>query len=242
MSKLTVVFYKDAMVKNKKYNKDDVFEFIRQQRKNAKIKNVTVQNRNGYNLYTLLVNKDIIEVACPTIHKEDNEQYERIMQRWYTNDKKRNLLYLKLAAVGAAAVIAGVKLAPHIAAAMDKTGEKIEETMDNAKFYLGNLDQIIAINELEKEVRAHAGYGEVDGYKQSIQDHEDSYFALEDSVIGYYDVAGMINEYCDVKGLGDSVAEAAEYKYSLLSRDNIKPAYEIDLLEIYKEEKMKTLK
>lgn len=242
MNKITVVLYKDyASIKNEKYDKETVFNSVRQQRHSAKVRNISVQNKEDWNIYTILCDNNIIKVVFPKMFEKENKEYESILQTWYKYTRKRNILYSKLCALGLVGVIAGVKLAPYAESVIDKASDVIEESLDNTKFYLTNMGEICDIKELEREIKAHTGYGEIDGYKQSIEDHNNSYCALGDD-LNSNEVVAAIYEYCNENGLGNTVANAAGDKFVLLQQDNTTAAYEIDLLDIYRDEKIKTLK
>ena len=250
MNKEVIVLYKeDARTNNKSFNKLEIIKKIIEKFDNAERKNIKFRTKEDcYDVYTVVSDFDVTEIVFPHMFKKENEKLKDFFEGWYTvNSKrkkrnlKRDLKCLELCAIIGAGIIVGAKLAEHAAPVIDKVLDSIEETTDNVKFYFDNMGEISDIKELEREIKAHTGYGEIEGYTQSIQDHNDSYCALGDD-LSSNEVVAAIYEYCNENGLGNTVANAAGDKFVLLQQDNTTAAYEIDLLDIYRDEKIKTLK
>lgn len=250
MNKEVIVLYKeDARTNNKSFNKLEIIKKIIEKFDNAERKNIKFRTKEDcYDVYTVVSDFDVTEIVFPHMFKKENEKLENFFEGWYTiNSKrkrrnlKRDLRRLELCAIIGAGILAGAKLAEVAAPVFDDIGDAIEEKMDYVGFYFGNMGEISDIKELEREIKAHTGYGEIDGYKQSIEDHNDSYCALGDD-LNSNEVVAAIYEYCNENGLGNTVANAAGDKFVLLQQDNTTAAYEIDLLDIYRDEKIKTLK
>ena len=241
---MRMIFYDDAaIVKGEKYNKKDCIEFLMQLRKETKRKYVTAKVRNHNVIYKFKVNREVIEVVFPDMYEETNKVYESILYSWLKQDKRRIFGRLKFLAIVLTAGICVYKFHPQISDAMEDVKEYFEDGIDDIKFYTQNLDEVSAIKHLEDELRSHSGYGDIEGYKQTVVDHNNSFCYLGGN-IKEQDMNDAISDFCNLEELGNDVAVEACKKYRLYLNEDLKSANEIKLLGIYREnlDKVKTHK
>lgn len=244
MEKMIMVFYEDGVeVQDVRYNKKDVLEFLREQRKTCKTK-VKVEYKEYYSKYKMKVDKDIIEVVFPYMYAKENNIYEDLLEKWAKNDRRGFILKLRvlgfILGVGAVSVLAS-KAHSEIVEKYGSVSEFLEEMQDEIKFYTTNISELRDISTLEDELRGHTGYGEIDGYHQTIEEHLNGYCYL-DHADTYSEMDKAVLEYCDENGLGKKVYQNAMEKYEYLKEADLDSANDIDLKQVYKDEIIKTKK
>lgn len=232
MEKYRMIFYDECVAMDQnKFDREDAFGYIKHQRYSTRFSNVKLYEGKDFDKYILFGKDSVIEIVFPIQCFHANKKYINILNSWREIDRKRSLI----AGACALAVIAT------IGAGCALSTEKGKEKLNDAKFYLENIKELNAINHLEYEILAHAGHGEVEGHKQSIKNHENSFCYLGNDVnLSVVDEA--IKKYCEKNGLGEDVAYSAIEKYDYLLQDDIQNAYKIELASEYKESMQKTLK
>jgi len=232
MEKMRIRFVDDCVIINGvTYNKRETFEFFNFERANEK--RFSVSKKIDEKLYTTYVIKDgcdTCKIVFPKRCIEKNEEYMDIFESWYQEDRTKLKRNLKRAALvlGGCAII-GTAATHH----KDEIVDYVENICTDVSFHFENAKEIYALNILSDEIRSHTGHGDVDGYKQSIEDHMNSYCYLSFECGG--DIEVYIRRYCESFGLGEEVALKAIEKYKYYLKDDYENATTINLKNVYRE-------
>lgn len=230
-----------ALIEKQMLPKDVVYEYIEDKLNDSKNWSMKkVMDTYLRRIYELKISGEVVELRFPKAYDETNRRYIKDFDEFCKISRKREIFKLKLAGLLLGLGISGLALAEKYEVT-DKIVGIVSDFIDDTKFTLGNLSEIIDINELENELRFHSGHGSIDGYSQSITDHKNSYCSLG-SRLEPEEVPQKIDEYCEENNLGDKVSNSAKEKLELLLDGDLDEAREIDLLDIYKQDKIKTFK
>lgn len=241
MEKILMIFYNDGVeVKGQKYDKKRTIDFLREQRKTTKTK-VKVNCKKNYSIYKMKTDKDVIEIVFPYMYSEENDKYEKWLDMWVNYDKRGFFLRLKILGIvlgiGATGALA-CKAYSQIEEKYGSISKFIQIVDDEIDFYITNIGELNDIKILEDELRDHTGYGEIEGYEHTIEDHLNSFCYL-DHADTYSKMDKEIFEFCDKNGLGEEVYKNAMKKYEYYLKEDLGSAHDIQLKKIYKEEMMR---
>lgn len=226
-----VVRYNEAyaIMNQKKYDKDNMFDYILDEREQSKDKNIEKKENSELIMYNLIINGNQVCIKFPRMFIKNNKEYISALETIFNYEKRQNSK-LKVYK-GIIILLTGVCLSSPL---LKYRGE-IESfyVSSNLKSYVDNIKQINSIKKLEKEILSHTNRGSIDGFLQTIEEHNMGKCYLGKNVKAS-EIDVKITEYCEANNLGEEVIEKAIEKFDLYTKDEVKQANSIDLLEVYK--------
>lgn len=212
-------FYDDyATFGREVVSKEEAMEIIDYERSNGNVKGAKITSTESSETYIFYINDYELHVRLPYRYLRFNEKSAKKVNKLYQIERKKLKARLKLITL---ALTTGVV-----------SGVVFSEPIKDFCSEIGNYFEIL---ELDEEIKDHTGYTYLDGAgKLSEKDHMKNGCSLGDYI---YDIDKQIEIYCQEKGLGEEVAEAAIEKYHVMDEDGLQEAKKISLFSAYKNRK-----